>query len=348
MINPSIPLIDLHRHLDGSIRLSTILDLGRKHHLSLPAWEIEELRPYVQVTDPQPGVMAFIAKFKWMTAVLVDYDACRRIAQECVQDLYAEGIDYAELRFSPLFMAETHNLNPQDVVEAVIDGIQAGNHETGVRTKLIGIISRTYGPSTGWQELNAILAHRDHFIAVDLAGDEANWPGELFTGHFKAARDAGLHVTVHAGESTGPHSIWQAVLELGAERIGHAVHASKDPQLLHYFANHKVGIEVNLTSNVQTSTVANYQSHPLKLFLENDILASINTDDPGISAIDLRYEYEVAAPAAGLSTEQLARLQKNAIDTAFLTDSERLSLYHQKKCPDGLDSNPSPPAIIPA
>src|SRR5512135_2092290 len=106
MLDPTLPFIDLHRHLDGSVRLETILDLGRRHNLPLPAWDVESLRPYVQVTTPRPGIMAFIARFKWMVGILVDYDACRRIAYECVEDLKREGIDYAELRFSPWFMAE--------------------------------------------------------------------------------------------------------------------------------------------------------------------------------------------------------------------------------------------------
>ena len=118
MIDSTFPLIDLHRHLDGNVRLETILDLGRQHNLPLPAWDLETLRPHVQVTEPEPDLMAFLAKFKWMTAVLVDYDACRRVARENVEDAQREGIDYVELRFSPWFMAQAHNLHPAEVMEA--------------------------------------------------------------------------------------------------------------------------------------------------------------------------------------------------------------------------------------
>ena len=316
-IDPSLPLIDLHRHLDGSVRLETILDLGRAHNLPLPAWDVEGLRPHVQVTEPQPGVMAFLSKFKWITGVLVDYDACRRVAYENVEDAQREGIDYIELRFSPWFMAEPHGLNPVGVVEAVVDGVRAGARDTGVQVQLIGILSRTYGPDIAWKELEALLAHRDALIALDLAGDEANWPGDLFVDHFKKARDVGWHITVHAGESAGPESVWQAIRELGAERIGHAVRAIEDPRLLDYMAEHRIGIEANLTSNVQTSTVPDYASHPLRAFLERGLLATINTDDPGISNIDLAYEYNVAAPKAGLTPEQIRQAQRNAAEIAF-------------------------------
>ncbi|MGD8473132.1 MAG: adenosine deaminase, partial [Anaerolineae bacterium] len=173
MIDPALPLIDLHRHLDGAVRLETILDLGRQHNLPLPSWDVEGLRPHVQVTgdtegsETMPGVMAFISKFKWMTEVLVDLDACRRIAHENVQDAQAEGIDYVELRFSPWFMAETHKLDPAGVVAAVVEGVEAGADECGIQVGLIGIISRTYGPETGRRELEALLTRREHLVALD-------------------------------------------------------------------------------------------------------------------------------------------------------------------------------------
>ncbi|HSJ59368.1 MAG TPA: adenosine deaminase [Anaerolineae bacterium] len=332
MIDPALPLIDLHRHLDGNVRLETILDLGQKHGLPLPAHDLEGLRPHVQVThgspaDTQvPGVMAFIAKFEWMVRVLVDYDACRRVAYENVEDLVREGIDYAELRFSPWFMAEPHGLDPAGVVEAVVDGVAAGVRDFGVPAKLIGIVSRTYGPQAGHRELDALLAQRDRIAAFDLAGDEANWPGEHFRDHFRRARDAGWHITAHAGESAGPESIWQALRELGAERIGHGVRAIHDPALMDYLAEHGTGIESCLTSNVQTSTVDSYLAHPARHFLERGIRVTLNTDDPGISAIDLRYEYEVAAPAAGLSPTQIRQAQRNALDVAFLSIAEKQAL----------------------
>jgi adenosine deaminase len=274
--------------------------------------------------------MAFIAKFEWMTGVLVDYDACRRVAYENVEDARREGIDYVELRFSPCFMAEAHGLNPEGVVEATIEGARSGALDFGVKVNLIGIISRTYGPEAGWRELEALLQHRDGFIALDLAGDEANWPGDLFIQHFRRARDAGLHITVHAGEAAGPESIWQAVRELAATRLGHAVTAAQDSELIDFLADNRIGIETNLTSNVQTSTVPSYASHPARTFLERDLLVTLNTDDPGISSIDLPYEYEVAAPAAGLAPEQIRRAQRNALEIAFLTAEEKEALHVQK------------------
>jgi len=333
MIDSTLPLIDLHRHIEGSVRLETILDLGWEHNLSLPAWDLENLRPYLQVTDIQPGVMAFIEKFKWAVGILVDYDACRRIAYENVEDAQEEGIDYIELRFSPLFMAEPHGLDPFGVVEATIDGATKAVRDTEMQVNLIGILSRTYGPDQAWKELDALLSQKDKLVAIDLAGDEANFPGEIFVEHFRRVRDAGLAVTIHTGESSGPQSVWQAVLDLRAGRLGHAVRAIEDEALLDYLADNKIGIESNLTSNVQTSTVTDYAAHPLRIYLERGLLATINTDDPQISGIDLHYEYQVAAPAAGLNQKQIVTAQINALKIAFLSEQERNMLLVKRTQP---------------
>jgi adenosine deaminase len=331
IIDMKLPLIDLHRHLDGNIRLETILDLGRQHNLPLPAWDVEGMRPYVQVTEPQPGVMAFISKFYWMIQVLVDYEACRRVAYENVEDAMREGLDYVELRFSPWFMAEAHSLDPAGVVEAVCDGVQAGQRDFGMRANLIGILSRTYGPEICWKELHTLLTQRDRITALDLAGDEARYPAIHFKEHFKAARQVGWCITVHAGEIAGPESIWHSLWDLGAQRIGHAVAALQDQRLVEYLSEKRIGIECNLTSNVQTSTVADYLSHPIKRFLKEGLLVTINTDDPGISGINLEYEYNVAAPAAGLDGAAIQQLQQNALEIAFLSVEEKHALLAHRK-----------------
>ena len=264
MIDRSLPLVELHRHLDGSIRLQTILDLAEQHGIPLPANDLQGLAPYVHIDESAPGLMAFIDRFEHMTAVLVDADACRRVAYENVEDALSEGIDYIELRYSPWFMAQTHGMHPAEVMEACADGIRAAERDTGVRANIIGILSRTYGVDVCMQELEAILAHRDHIVAVDLAGDEAKFPAHLFKPHFQRVRDAGLHVTIHAGEADGPQSIWSAIRDLGAERIGHGFRAIEDPALVDYLAEQGIGLESCPTSNLHISAVKDYASHPNK------------------------------------------------------------------------------------
>ena len=326
MIDTNLPLTDIHRHLDGNIRAQTILDLGREFNLTLPANTLETLLPHVQVSANEPDLVSFLAKLDWGVKVLASLDACRRVAFENMEDAARNGLHYVELRFSPGYMAMTHNLPVAGVVEAVIAGVREGSQAFGVEARLIGIMSRTFGEAACLQELEAFLAHRDGITALDLAGDELGFPGSLFLPHFNRARDAGLQITVHAGEAAGPESIWQAIRELGAVRIGHGVKAIDDPALVAFLAEQRIGIESCLTSNIQTSTVASLARHPLKTFLEQGVLATINTDDPAVQGVDIVHEYQVAAPAAGLSREQIRQAQINGLEIAFLSAAEKQAL----------------------
>ncbi|HBM9255921.1 TPA: adenosine deaminase [Citrobacter freundii] len=326
MIDTSLPLTDVHRHLDGNIRAQTILDLGRQFNLTLPAQTLETLIPHVQVTSTEPDLVSFLSKLDWGVKVLASLDACRRVAFENIEDAARNGLHYVELRFSPGYMAMAHQLPVAGVVEAVIAGVHEGCKTFGVEARLIGIMSRTFGEAACLQELDALLAHRDHITALDLAGDELGFPGSLFMSHFNQARDAGWRITVHAGEAAGPESIWQAIKELGAERIGHGVKAIEDRALMDYLAERRIGIESCLTSNIQTSTVASLAAHPLKTFLEHGVIASLNTDDPAVQGVDIIHEYTIAAPAAGLTREQIRQAQINGLEMAFLSNEEKRAL----------------------
>jgi adenosine deaminase len=326
---PDYPVVELHRHLDGNVRIDTVLDLARRHGLELPAWTAEELRPHVQVTDPTPDLLGFLAKLDLLRRVMVDLDAVARIARENVEDAAAEGIDHVELRFSPAFMAEPWGLAPRAVAEAVCDAVEEAAARLPVTVKLICIVSRTYGPDAAWVEVDAALACRaggGGIVALDLAGDEAGFPGELFVEHFRRARDGGLRVIAHAGEAAGAESVRQALDGLGAERIGHGVRAIEDPALVARLAGDGVPLEVCPTSNLQTSTVPGYREHPLGRLLAAGIVATLNTDDPSISGIDLPHEYRVARDELGLGPAELATLQRNALAAAFLDDGEREEL----------------------
>lgn len=324
---PHFPVVELHRHLDGNVRLETVLDLARRHGVELPASTPEELRPHVQVIDPTPDLLGFLAKFDVLRRVMVDLDAVARIARENVEDAAAEGIDHIELRFSPAFIADYYDLEPRAVAETVCATVAEAAARLPVTVKLIGIISRTYGPEQAWVEVEAALACRPGgIVALDLAGDELGYPGELFVEHFRHARDGGLRVIAHAGEAAGADSVRQALDDLGAERIGHGVRAVEDPALLERLAAERVPLEVCPTSNVQTSTVGSYREHPLGRLLAAGIVATLNTDDPSISGIDLPHEYRVARDELGLGAAELATLQRNALAAAFLDDAERAEL----------------------
>lgn len=179
------------------------------------------------------------------------------------------------------------------------------------------------------RELDAILRHRDHVVGVDLAGDELRYPAYLFEEHFRRVRDAGLHVTIHAGEADGAQSVWSAIHDLGAERIGHGFRAIEDPALVEYLASRGIGLECCPTSNLHTSTVSSYEAHPITRLAGRGVRFCLNTDDPGISAIDISHEYGIAAPATGLSLEQIRQSQDDALEMAFLSAADK-NLLKQK------------------
>ncbi|MEW9796990.1 adenosine deaminase [Alteromonas sp. CYL-A6] len=330
MVDPELPLIDLHRHLDGNVRPATIFDLAVQHDLPLKGSTVNEVAHRVQIQDKTSDLLAFIGKLEHGMSVLADADACRRIGFENVEDAYREGLDYCELRFSPVFMASAFSLSLDDVIDAVIDGVSAGTKAYPVDVNLIGILSRTYGPARCNEELDALLRRRDALVAIDLAGDEAGFPGDLFITHFRRVRDAGLGVTVHAGEADGPASIWQAINVLGANRIGHGVAAIQDPALMEQIAQRQIGIETCLTSNYQTGAFTDTTNHPITSFLSAGMPVTLNTDDPGISAITLKSEFTVAHTVCGLTPRQLRQCQTNSLDQAFLSDAGKTRLRQQR------------------
>lgn len=330
MVFNNLPLVDLHRHLDGNIRAKTIWELAQKNSMPLPVDHFKDFISHVQITDKTNDLMEFLQKLDWGVKVLHTLDDCQRIGYENVEDLATAGIDYAELRFSPAYIAMQNNLPIIDVVEAIADGVNQGLKSFDVKANLIGILSRTYGVQQCQNELDALLAHKEKLVAIDLAGDEFNKPAELFINHFKQVDKAGLNVTIHAGEAAGPESVWTAIKELKAQRIGHGFYSYKDPTLLEYLVKHNITLEACLTSNYQTGTIANIADHPIKIFLEHGASVCLNTDDPGVEAVELRHEFQLAKDVLALSDKQIQQLQLNAVNAAFMSDSDKKLLLRKK------------------
>ena len=331
MLNTQLPLIDLHRHLDGNIRPQTIWQLAQQNNIKLPADNFESFLPHVQITDSEADLMAFLKKLDWGVGVIKSLDDVVRIGYENVEDVCIANIDYAELRFSPYYIAMSHNLPIEGVVEAIIEGVNQGRKKFSKKINLIGILSRTFGVEHCQSELNALLTYKDDLVAIDLAGDEYNFPGTLFESHFKQVVNAGLNVSVHAGEAAGPESVWHAIKTLGATRIGHGVACASDPKLMDYMLDHQISIESCLTSNYQTGTIKDLSVHPVKTFLSHGLMVCLNTDDPAVENIELAGEYQLAQKVLGLNTEQLSQLQRNAVQMSFLSESEKKALINSKQ-----------------
>ena len=314
MINPGYPLTDLHRHLDGNIRASTIWQLAQEFSIPLEQQNQEALLKATQIQFKTTDLLAFLQKMELGVSVLASEQACYRVAFENVEDAKRAGLTYVELRFSPVFMAKAHVLPIEQVVEAVVAGCKAGSQAFGIPVNLIGILSRSYGEGSCHKELQALLRAKEHIVALDLAGDEKGFPAIRFKEHFKLARDVGWHITVHAGEADGSQSIRQAI---------------EDPNLMDFMANSGISIECCLTSNFQTGACTDIAQHPIKTFIEKGILVTLNTDDPGVSGIEIADEYKLAREVVGLSTQQLNQIQLNGVEVAFVEDSVKAELLGQ-------------------
>ncbi|GAB6903422.1 adenosine deaminase [Kineosporia succinea] len=309
-------MIDLHRHLEGSLRVSTILELAERdgHPLASAASPHDEL----VASGPLGGLVPFLGKVDAAPSAFPRLDDWNRAAAEVVSDAAADGLTYLELRFSPWFIQQETGLVPEAVIDAIADGVASESARTGLPVGLIGILLRDLGPSQGLAQVQTLLSRREVFCAVDLAGNEAGVPAPDFAPAFARARDAGLHVTVHAGEGAGPQSVWDAVRHLGAERIGHGVRSFEDPSLMEHLAERGITLEVALTSNLHTSVVADYASHPIRELLAAGVPVALATDDPRASAITLSGEYTVARDEVGLSDAQLASVRAAAEKARFL------------------------------
>lgn len=336
-LSPNIPIVDLHRHLEGSIRLSTVIEVCREKHLPLPAWNIHDLQKHVWIDKPVSDIVSIFPKFDFLRQIFLDESICRRVTRECLEDAAAEGLDYLELRFSPYFMAEMHGLSPQTVTEAVCKAWQESSSILPIDSRLIVILSRTYGPEICSTEMDCALAHlKDGVVGVDLAGDEMRWPARLFTKEFDRARDVGLCITAHAGEFAGADSIRETINLLRPQRLGHAVRAVDDPALMDEIARQGIAVECCPTSNYLTATIPNVEEHPLPIFMHHGIKVTLNTDDPSFMGdLTISEEYQKAHETMHLSNDEMEIIQRNGLNSAFISEADKQRIREKKQKTSG-------------
>ncbi len=321
-----LPKVDLHLHLDGSVRPQTMLELAQAHGIALPASTVEGLLPHVRVPRDCGSLARFLATFEVIYPVLRFPDAMARVARELCEDAARENILYFETRFAPV-LQEAPGFPIEAVLESVLFGLDEGMAATGVKAQVILCGIRTLPPADTLRTVELAIRYRDRGVCgVDLAGDEAIAPIGPHAAAFALARKADLPITIHAGEAAGAESVREAVEVHGAKRIGHGTRAARDLKLLDDLAFRGVSIEVCLTSNAQTGAVRSVAEHPLPKFLDRGIPATLNTDDPAVSGITLTHEYGVAMEALGFELPDLEGLGRNAARVAFLSAPERKRL----------------------
>jgi len=320
----AIEKVELHRHVEGAIRYETMKEWVREDGLLPPDATDEQCRDLVLITKPVEGLKVFLEIFGIIHRVLSTPERIRRMAREVCEDAFSEGVRVLELRYSPVFIqGERTDLTFETIHAAILEGIEEAKKTCPMATGLIGILGREWDIPTATKVTDFIVANRDTFVGMDLANDEANFSGHQFAGLFRQAKDAGLHLTVHAGESripTSSESIRSALDDLGAERIGHGVQIHKDPALMEEVAKRGILLELCPTSNILTKSIASMEEYPINIIRAAGVKVCVNADDPGTFDYDLNHEYRVLAERHGLTENDFAAMNRDARENSFITE----------------------------
>lgn len=321
----SLPKVDLHRHLEGSIRIGTLLEFARKRGLDLPVESEEALAPFVTWQAGQPrSLKHFLTKFHadWYSS----YADVERIAREAFEDAAASGVIYLELRFSPEHLSRHSGLSPKGSMEAVLEAGMQAARDANMQAGFIVTFARERYEFEQWKSIinHAVELSESGIVGVDLAGDEFAHPNRQFIRIMDRAHDTGvLNITIHAGEGTTAASVGSAIDSLHAQRIGHGISTIDDPKMVEKLARSKVTLEICPTSNYQTGCIDELKDHPLPKLRDAGVRVCINSDDPAMHGTTLTDEYLIAVEQWGFGPEQLLALEKMAIASAFAQEDVR-------------------------
>ncbi|MEM8486750.1 MAG: adenosine deaminase [Bacteroidota bacterium] len=316
----SWPKAELHCHLDGSLRLSTMLEEAKKQgKLSiLPADSVEGLQRILKEIDASDTLEAYLSWFKYSIPIMQSRESLRRIAYELAEDNAAENVRYLEVRFAPILHRE-EGLTLEAVMDAVLDGLKQAEKDFGMTTSVIICGLRDRFESASFRQAELAVEYKNKGVAAfDLAGGEAGNPSTDHLSAFYYARNNLLNLTIHAGESWGPDSIRQALFFCGAHRIGHGTSLHQDPELVKYMVDRQIPLEICPTSNVQTKVVESYAAHPLKMYVDAGIPVTINTDNRLFSRTTVTEELWHVYDKCGISQAQLREIVLNGFRYSFL------------------------------
>jgi len=326
----AIPKVELHRHLEGSLRLDTMLDIAQQHGITIPD-DVIRLSSLVQIQEEEKFTFQnFLSKFNTLRLFYRSPDAIHRITREAIEDAAKDNVKYLEMRFTPVALSRAERFPLHDVVDWVITSTAQTAEEFGIVVKLIASVNRHESKELAEQVAWLAADHvEDGLVALDLAGNEAEFPSEPFYGIFKEARQAGLHVTIHAGEWGPARHIKEAIENLGAERVGHGVRVLEDENITALARERQTAFEVCITSNYQSGVVESLETHPLMKMFGKGLNVTINTDDPSISRITLSHEYYAACEDLKMPQNTLKERVVAAANAGFLAEDEKQELVSQ-------------------
>jgi adenosine deaminase len=313
-----LPKTDLHVHLDGSLRLETILELADTHGIELPGKTAAELKRAMHLGENTGTLVEYLKAFDVTLKVLQREDALVRAARELGEDAAKENVRYMEVRYAPMLHTRG-GMRLTQVVEAVIEGLWQAKEEFGIESTLILCGIRNISPESSLEMAQLAVAYKGRgVVAFDLAGAEYDYPPKHHIPAFQLVRDNNINVTIHAGEAYGPASIHQAIHQCGAHRIGHGCRLREDGDLLHYVNDHRIALECCPSSNVQTGAVRDLSSHPLKLYYDLGVRVTINTDNRLITDTTVSKELWLCHTQMGMGLADIKHMVLNGFKASFM------------------------------
>ncbi len=319
--------MDLHRHLEGSLRLHTMLEVAHTHSMTLPA-NLVRLSQLVQVQDEDNlTIENFLTKFTTLRRFYRSPEVIERVTREAVEDAAKDNVKYLELRFTPVALSRAERFHLHDVMDWVCDSAQNSAKQHDISVRLIASVNRHESVELAEQVVWLSVDRRDKgIIAIDLAGNEAEHPALPFLSLFHEAHQAGLKITMHAGEWGGPENVREAIEKFSTDRIGHGVRVLEDQFTTDLAREHGTPFEVCLTSNYQTGAVKVLAQHPAARMIAANLNVTFNTDDPSISQITLGNEYRVALEDLKIPKEVLKERILAGAQASFLPEGEKNKL----------------------
>ena len=324
-----LPKVELHCHLDGSLRVPTILDLAKKEKVTLTTYSSEELSKLLVIGKTRGSLEDYIKRFDITLSVMQTPQALSRTAYELIEDVAKENVRYIEIRYSPI-LHTGKGMTMGESVEAVRNGLKRGQKDFGVKSGIIVCGIRNISAAASLKLADLTVRYKNKgVVGFDLAGSEENFPAKDHQEAFYMILNNNINATIHAGEAYGPSSIHQAIHHCGAHRIGHGTRLKENKDLMNYVNDHRITLEICLTSNWQTRSIRSLKYHPLKYYYDQGIRVTINTDNRLMSGTTLTKEFLLAHKLFGFKLHDFREMIIMAMKSAFIPYAERKQLIRK-------------------
>ena len=331
-----LPKAELHCHLDGSLRVSTILELATLQKVQLPADNQEDLHKFLAIKGKMKNLEEYLKIFDITLSVLQTPESLQRVSFELAEDCWNDSVRYVEVRYSPILHTQK-GMTSSESVDAVKMGLDQAEAEFGIKTGIILCGIRNISPEVSLKLADLAVQYKNQgVVGFDLAGAEENFPAKHHQEAFELILKKNINATLHAGEAFGPESIHQAIHACGAHRIGHGTRLKENKDLMEFINDHRIALEICLKSNIQTRSISSLKNHPFKYYFDQHLRVTLNTDNRLISDTTLSEEYYLAAETFNLTMQDIRTIIINGFKSAFLPHNERRDLI--KNIVDELES----------